>query len=198
MLYAETAGVDLAKLRDKWAGELTAAEGATLGRLRQAADQRDYLAAHALQRLALREQPASQHSLTHTRGLVACATLPAGRGSIGIDAEPLDAAARLATMADVVASPHEREQLDLVSTWVAKEAYLKSRGEGFSGPGGFAVLLSLVLAPGPVTDGWATVSLRDRRTGAEGRAWLRQVGQHLIAVVSSSATLPRLEQRTLI
>jgi phosphopantetheinyl transferase len=77
-------------------------------------------------------------SLSHCQGLGACAVAP-GTDMIGVDAEPLAAAARIAEVTGLVLTPSEsawsrsvphEQGLRQVALWTAKEAVLKSRGEG--------------------------------------------------------------------
>jgi phosphopantetheinyl transferase len=186
---------------------LTHDEAAAFDRLKLDRDRRDYLAAHVVARLCLAEawgrdrsgalpDDRAGWSLTHADGFVACAALAAPSGSIGIDAEPLSARPRLEMLAEAVGSPHEREQLDLVGLWVAKEAYLKARGEGFSGEAGFAVLRSIEATPANTVDEWAIIHLRDARTGAGARVWTRGEGDHVVAICAPGEEAPRLEARS--
>jgi phosphopantetheinyl transferase len=171
-------------------------------------DKRDYVAAHVLARMCLAEEwgrgvedalPADRGgwSLSHARDMVVCAVLPEPTGSIGIDVERLDAVERLQKMPEAVSISARDRDADLVSAWVAKEAYLKSRGEGFSGPLGFGVLSQLTLTRDGVAEEWTTLRLRDARNGVDERVWLANVGPHRIAIVSASSAVPRLEERPL-
>lgn len=142
---------------------LDEAEQARLDRFRPPEVKQQFLAAHALLRLALSahtglppgewrfgagahgkphitlptlsEPPA--FSLSHTRGLVACAVAP--RGSLGIDVERLDRKAGLDALLPRVCSEEERRRLPqggealqhaFFRTWTLKEALLKALGTG--------------------------------------------------------------------
>jgi phosphopantetheinyl transferase len=81
-------------------------------------------------------------SLTHCRGLAACAVTRAhSMRRIGVDAEPLSSARKLESIIDDFANTREREWLRrqgrplalvLVELWTAKEAVLKARGTGLA------------------------------------------------------------------
>lgn len=149
-------GVDLRALLDE-------AEQARLERFRPPEVKQQYLAAHGLLRLALTARTgvppadwrfgAGAHgkphiklpalseppafSLSHTRGLVACAVAP--RGSLGIDVERLDRRAGIAELLPRVCSEEERRRLPqggealqhaFFRTWTLKEALLKAVGTG--------------------------------------------------------------------
>jgi 4'-phosphopantetheinyl transferase len=143
---------------------LNTSESAQADRFRVAADRDAYIAAHALLRATLSrdasilpaewrfrtakggkpeldpgQAPTSLHfSLSHTRGLVACAV---GRRALGIDAEawrepaPIELAERYFAPAEarLVAdlSPEERPSA-FYRLWTLKEAYLKATGEGLA------------------------------------------------------------------
>ena len=135
-------------------------------RLRRTSDRRTFEVAHSLIRHALSlyaDVPASAwsfranrwgrpeiagpahaprfaFSLSHTRGLVACA-ITAG-GACGIDVEsferggnPLRVARRVLSgpeLADLEAQPAEAKLGRFLEYWTLKEAYLKARGVGLS------------------------------------------------------------------
>lgn len=148
-------------------GILSPAERDRLGRLVFEADRWHYLAAHVLLRRALssfapvppeawsvaaaeergRPEIASpesarrlRFSLTHTRGLAACAVCL--DRDVGVDAEAIDArllspevAARFLSAAEceeVAVLPEERRAFRLLELWTLKEACLKARGDGLS------------------------------------------------------------------
>ncbi|MFC9433624.1 4'-phosphopantetheinyl transferase family protein [Nocardia sp. NPDC057030] len=74
-------------------------------------------------------------NLTHTAGLAVIAI--AGSGSIGVDAESLDAYFDLAGLAPRVLTPREVERVGadagrFLHHWVAKESYLKWLGSGLT------------------------------------------------------------------
>lgn len=74
-------------------------------------------------------------NLTHTGGLAVIAI--AGSGSVGVDAESLDAYFDLAGLAPRVLTPHELERVGadqgrFLHHWVAKESYLKWLGSGLT------------------------------------------------------------------
>ena len=81
-------------------------------------------------------------NLTHTAGLVACAVTRAGE--VGVDAEETSRAADVEAIARQFFSPAEQTWIAQVSgaaridrffqCWVAKEAWLKGRGEGLLAP----------------------------------------------------------------
>jgi 4'-phosphopantetheinyl transferase len=139
-------------------------ERATFQRFVFARDRLDYAAAHALLRRTLSEAkpgvepgawrfartaagkpyvvspPAdSMHfSISHTRGLVACATGCQGPVGIDVECDPLapDNASLLADVCSrdeqaqiITAMPFERDKVFL-DLWTLKEAYLKARGVG--------------------------------------------------------------------
>lgn len=127
-------------------------------------DRNDYALAHALLRRTLsdREPSTDPHawrfeadatgkpritgragpdfSLTHTRGLVACAVAVAGR--VGIDAETDSRSADVDLLMPEVCAPPERAALAALAGaarrsrfldfWTLKEAYLKAQGLGIS------------------------------------------------------------------
>ena len=192
-------------------------EANRLANLRLERDQRDYLAAHVLLRVAFRkgrgtdlDAPLADRagwSLTHSEGFVACALAVDSRHAIGVDAEPLEAAARLETLADTFMSATEMGLLPsdpdgrarrMVEIWTAKEAVLKALGEGFSGEEGFGVLAELESTPLGTLDDWGTISVRDARTGSAYSAWGRWVEGHALMVVAEgNEGTPRLEGVTL-
>jgi 4'-phosphopantetheinyl transferase len=141
-----------------------------LGRLVVPEDRRDHAAAHALLRRALTAiapdvEPAQwrfvraesgrpsvpaeltggrpiSFSLSHTRGLVACA-VSAG-AAVGVDAEVAPRRGNLDRVARQACSTDERAQLlalapadrarRFLDLWTLKEAYLKARGVGITVP----------------------------------------------------------------
>jgi 4'-phosphopantetheinyl transferase len=142
---------------------LSRAERGQLERLLRLDDRRDYALAHALLRQSLastgnhaaadwqftkdeRGRPGLANgqlvfSLSHTRGLVACAVSTVGQ--VGIDVEavrPIEAA----QIADDFFSPEERRQFESLGTqaaalrffdyWTLKEAYAKAIGAGLDLP----------------------------------------------------------------
>jgi phosphopantetheinyl transferase len=220
VLYEQTAGIDLDRLLGLWAGALDEREAERLSGLRFERDRRDYLAAHVLLRLALRDEwgrdpalPLPAHrsgwSLTHCDGLVACAlAAPRGDGvglGVGVDAEHLSSADRLEAMPEAFLSPGDAGWLGmdqalrprrLVELWTVKEALLKARGEGITGPAGTAVLRALECTPIGTVDEWATIAVRDVHTNDRVLAWVRCVGEHVLAVVSLGTHdgVPRLSR----
>jgi 4'-phosphopantetheinyl transferase len=145
---------------------LDASERARADRFRVAADRDAYIAAHVLLRVMLSQHaniapeewrfratkggrpeldpaqapPGLHFSLSHTRGLVACAV---GRcEALGIDAEawrepaPIELAKRYFAPAEarLIAdlAPEERPAA-FYRLWTLKEAYLKATGEGLAG-----------------------------------------------------------------
>ena len=202
--YALTEAIDLPALEREWSGALTTDESAKLNFLRIERDRRDYLAAHVLLRQGLAAErgvdpkaplPAQRMgwSLTHSRGMVACAIAAGPGNAIGIDAEPLAAAERLLELVDTFLTPGERAALPndpngrhvrMVEIWTAKEAVLKALGLGFSGKEGFGVLAMLESTPLGMLDEWATISVRDARTGAAYSVWQRWVGLHALSIVA--------------
>lgn len=173
--YALTGDLLLDSLLAAYRAWLDEHERCRLSRLRRVADRREYVAAHALLRTTLAEitgvpagrlqltadragRPALRNggppfTLTHCQGLVACAVGRAGAGhQVGVDAEPLRSAERLAAMVDSFAGRGEREwlhrrghaaRLGLVQLWTAKEAVLKARGTGLAMPDGRDALRAL-------------------------------------------------------
>ena len=202
--YALTGDVDVRGLEQEWAQFLTADEARKLDKLVLPRDRRDYLCAHLLLRRALaaergldpKEVPPAERngwSLTHTAGFVACAVAADPAAAVGVDAEHLTAAQRLAELTHVFMTAAENAALPsdpngraerMVEIWTAKEAVLKARGEGFSGEEGFRVLLMLESSDLGMLDGWATISVRDARTGAAYSAWRRWVGSHVVTFVA--------------
>jgi hypothetical protein len=214
VFYARTDDIDLGALRAAWEGRLTPDERQRLATLQLPRDQRDYLAAHVLLRLALHEvraadpepDPASDRrgwSLTHANGLVACAVATHQTTPIGVDTEHRSAAVRLETMVDTFLTSSEIALLPsdpddraarMVEIWTAKEALLKARGEGFSGDSGFGVLRRLESTPLGKLDGWATISVRDTRTGAACSAlgcWVEGYALSVV-VIEGKGGAPRL------
>jgi 4'-phosphopantetheinyl transferase len=146
---------------------LSPSERARRNRLWRADDRRDYSAAHALLRIALAaqtQQPPERlafrtdrngkaflasgsgvlpsFSLSHARGLVACAI--AETGVVGIDVEPVDHAVDALKIAGQYFSADEAAALARCSVderasrfcelWTLKEARLKALGTGLASP----------------------------------------------------------------
>jgi 4'-phosphopantetheinyl transferase len=137
---------------------LTSEERDRCERFRFQEDRRSYLAAHAMVRLLLDRYGCQgsrapfvvsnegkpsvtsgpRFSLSHTRGLVACAF--AAEMAVGIDVEATGRACRLESLVDRVMSPWEIAALAalqdseraerLVELWALKEAWAKSLGLG--------------------------------------------------------------------
>jgi phosphopantetheinyl transferase len=119
-------------------------ERACAARFRFAADRRDYVIAHDLLRRSLAACEASpvapSFSLSHARGLVACAI--AGGVPVGVDAERIDAPIAIDTFAQRFFSHHEVAALRrcpeperparLVELWTLKEAFAKAMGLGLT------------------------------------------------------------------
>jgi 4'-phosphopantetheinyl transferase len=176
---------------------LDASERARADRFRWAADRDPYIAAHALLRATLSRMtgigaadlrfrtaksgkpaldpaqalPDLHFSLSHTRGLAACAV---GRPhALGIDAEvwrtpaPIELAARYfaPSEARLVAeqTPAERPST-FYRLWTLKEAYLKATGEGLAAPlDGFAFSLdpvAITLAAPDCATAWQFVEFQ--------------------------------------
>jgi 4'-phosphopantetheinyl transferase len=148
---------------------LDESERSKANRFHTAADRDAYVTAHALLRATLSsvmntippsnwrfqstktgkpildplQAPSDLHfSLSHTRGLAACAV---GRPlALGIDAEawstpaPIDLAARYFAPAEARLVTERTEHMEQVSTfyrlWTLKEAYLKGTGQGLTAP----------------------------------------------------------------
>lgn len=148
---------------------LSASERDRRDRLWRADDRRDYAAAHALLRIALAahtgqapehlafrsdghgkpslvpgtgDAPTPAFSLSHSRGLVACAI--ADRGRVGIDVEPIDPGVDALHIAASYFSADEAASLQRCSPeerpsrfcelWTLKEAFLKAIGTGLAWP----------------------------------------------------------------
>jgi 4'-phosphopantetheinyl transferase len=143
-------------------------ELARAGQFRFQADRRDYIAAHALLRVALSRfadvapkdwrfiadangkpriiNPAFSESLdfslSHTRGLVACAVTRSI--AVGVDVERIHHLDDMLTLAKRFFSPSEATELERLSPnlrlrrffdlWTLKESYIKARGLGLSLP----------------------------------------------------------------
>jgi hypothetical protein len=190
--------MDVAGLHDRWATRLNRDEAARYAGFRLDRDKRDYLAAHVL--LKSQKPPdLAPWSLTHTDGLAAVAFSTARGKPVGVDAEPVSAVDRLETMREVLLSPEDDPAIGLVELWTAKEAYLKSIGEGFSTERGFGVLVLLDCAPLGRVDDWDMIAIRDARLGVRARAWSRRVGGHVVSVVGEGTDggVPLLERVTL-
>ena len=81
-------------------------------------------------------------NLSNSPGLVVC--LIAQGAEVGVDAEPIERAEKIAELAPEVLSPLELAQLEalrgperldrILSLWTLKEAYIKARGMGLSLP----------------------------------------------------------------
>jgi hypothetical protein len=119
-----------------------------------------------------------------------------GTDPVGVDAEAVGAAARLATMEDTFLGDREKAWMGLdpgerarwlVAAWTAKEAYLKMRGAGFAAAGGFRVLRQMELLPTNDRRGWRTFLLHDRGTAVDARVWVASVGNYVVAI---STALP--------
>jgi hypothetical protein len=205
VFYAETSAVDYQRLLSEWADDLEQDEWAALHRLRLERDRRNYLAAHAVLRLALRALPGRRTSLTHTRDFVACAVAPDDQQGIGVDAEPLAAGARLLSIGDEFLAPSEQARLStdpevhqrqLVEAWTVKEAALKQRGIGLADVGGARGLILFETSVIGRVDEWTTIAVRDARTGDRVVAHVRGLNEYVLSVVSDSSAVPRLvEQR---
>lgn len=128
---------------------LSAEERARCERLGFAADRRDYAVAHALLRVCLAEHrkidsrgTSPAVSLSHTRGLVACAI--AAYGVVGVDVEAIDATVDGAAIARRHFAAEEAAALDACAAeerssrffefWTLKEAILKACGVGLGLP----------------------------------------------------------------
>ena len=157
--------VENESLFEKYHALLDEEERARCSRYRFVADRRAFLLAHALVRVALSkfagvppqalrfrpnrygrpeiDPPAPlRFSLSHTRGLVACAV---GRElEVGIDVEKARVSIDPIALADRFYARHEatalralpiEQQMDqFLSIWTLKEAYAKARGSGLSLP----------------------------------------------------------------
>lgn len=141
---------------------LSAEEQARAARFRFAVDRSEYVAAHVLLRHMLAPMrscsPAAiafartasgkpfvadgrgpHFSLSHSRGLVACAAC--GENAIGVDVEPLDARSPVdlagpcfteAERRAFLALPEARRPRRFLDLWTLKEAVVKATGEGLS------------------------------------------------------------------
>jgi 4'-phosphopantetheinyl transferase len=136
-------------------------------------------------------------NLSNSPGLVVC--LIAQRAEVGVDAEPIERAEKVAELASEVLSPLELVQLEtlrgperldrILSLWTLKEAYIKARGMGLSLP------LSKVSF---LFGGIEGIRLElDPRLGAEpGSRWqfcLVEHAGHRIALMAERTTTPELE-----
>ncbi len=173
-----------------WTAMLDAGEQARAARFRAEPDRRAFIAAHALVRAMLAEagglppaawrfttgpagrpeieaaqNPAGlRFSLSHTRGLAACAL--AARDDVGLDVEALDRQLSVLELAERYFAPEEAALLaalpapqrlpDFLRLWTLKEALAKATGEGFGlGFARFAFTLdppSLLYAPSTCGD----------------------------------------------
>jgi len=166
--FARPAAVLSVQPRDALLAELSADERARHARFRFPADQDTYLVAHALVRRMLARitestpeslefvalehgrpepsEPASardyRFSLSHTKGLVACAVTR--QADVGVDVEHVARDVEILGVARHVFSPAEVASLVVLSEaeqrdrffdlWTLKEAYIKAIGKGFSAP----------------------------------------------------------------
>lgn len=195
--------VDTALDLTDWYAVLDPGEVARADRLRLASDRAQFIAAHGLVRRLLAActganaadlrftegpngkpllagQPSIGFSLTHTRGLVACAL--ARDTEIGVDAEFIDRQSWTADVARAFFSPGEMrtitsaapgEGIDLFyRLWTLKEAVLKATGDGLG-----RALDSLV---------FDLSSSPPRLRGEDGKNWsfieLQPTGDHRLAV----------------
>ena len=181
-------------------------------------DRRDYVAAHLMLRrvlaassgihpasIRLRHEPNRRptaegirlpFSLTHCRGLVACAVAASSTVTmVGVDAEPLSSARRVVGMADFILSPREREwasapggarSFRLVALWTAKEAVLKARGVGLRDGGLDGLRATACL---PVEDDAGSVRFR---TAAGEDVWTRRAGSEHVLSVARTPVLDQL------
>ncbi|MDB5324541.1 MAG: 4-phosphopantetheinyl transferase superfamily protein, partial [Phycisphaerales bacterium] len=194
---------------------LDAAERERAERFRVATARDQYIAAHALTRLALsvaaphtapaawvfERGPAGKpfvaggpsFSLSHTSGMVGCAV--AARGDIGFDLEAWDRTVDLASMAAVLTEDEAAclsgldgpiQRRRFYELWTAKEACAKACGRGI------AVGLRDIRLHGPADD--------RRASGAAGEWCLTQepVGEkHLFALATAKAATPVVHQLSL-
>ena len=136
-------------------------------------------------------------NLSNSPGLVVC--LIAQGAEVGVDAEPIERAEKVAELASEVLSPLELVQLEtlrgparldrILSLWTLKEAYVKARGMGLSLP-----LSKISFLFGGVEG----IRLElDPRLGMEpGSRWqfcLLEHAGHRIALMAERASTPELE-----
>lgn len=136
-------------------------------------------------------------NLSNSPGLVVC--LIAQGVEVGVDAEPIERAEKIAELAPEVFSPLELAQLEVLpgpeklgralSLWTLKEAYVKGRGVGLSVPlNKFSFLfgggegIRLELDPCLMTD-----------PGSRWRFCLLEHAGHRIALMTEQATVPELQ-----
>jgi 4'-phosphopantetheinyl transferase len=130
--------------------------------------------------------PRLAFSLSHTRGLVACAVTDGA--ACGVDVEnlarrgdPLRIAARVLSAserADLEARPAEQRRRRLLEYWTLKEAYLKARGTGMS-----VAMRDLSFA---IAGGAARLEAVEPQASAGPEAWsfvcARPSAEHLLAI----------------
>jgi len=209
----------------RWLDVLNEEERARADRFRFAADRTTYIAAHALTRAllaAVGHLPAPawrfiegvngkpeidaalgrsrlRFSLSHTRGLVACAV--GYDDDLGIDVESSDRimdelglaqrffAAKEVTLLRAIAPEHRRDAF--LRIWTLKEAYIKATGAGLACPlDGFAFALD------PITIAFRT-DIRDDPTKWHFTQW-QPTTRYLAALAVRRASRPsQLRQRAL-
>jgi 4'-phosphopantetheinyl transferase len=200
-----------ATARERLLAMLSDDEHARHARFHVETDRDEYLAAHALVRVALAEKaavapetlvfgardggkpevasprldPSFAFSLTHARGLVACAV--ACGTEVGLDAEDLARSTDVDRLEARVLSAHERAALAglgadarrrrFFETWTLKEAYAKATGVGMGRTFG---AVELDLTP------QGQARLRVPHAGDDARAWSLRVldvpPRHVLAV----------------
>jgi 4'-phosphopantetheinyl transferase len=136
-------------------------------------------------------------NLSNSPGLVVC--LIAQGADVGVDAEPIEHAEKVAELAPEVLSPLELAQLEALrgpekldralSVWTLKEAYVKARGVGLSLPlNKFSFLFGGVEGVRLELD-----PCLGTEPGSRWRFCLVEHAGHRIALMAEGATVPELQ-----
>lgn len=135
-------------------------------------------------------------NLSNSPGLVVC--LIAQGTEVGVDAEPIERAEKIAELAPEMLSPLELAQLEALrgpeklgralSLWTLKEAYVKARGVGLSMP-----LNKVSFLFGGIEGIRLELDPCQGEPGSRWRFCLLEHAGHRIALMAERATVPELQ-----